>query len=568
MVRQSLPCALAIGVASIVSSAVKPNVVFILSDDLGYNEMGFMNSTRGIISPNLDALALQGVILKNYYMAPICSPSRAALMTGRLPLSLGLQSSVIKWDTPWAIDTAETFLPQNLKDAGYDTAMFGKWHLGMFRESAYPRQRGFDEHIGYLQGCGSKGTHIAACCQESEDPTTGDLNYTCAANAKGKDFRGYDWFKSSADGHSEPDFTVNLTSSAVLVGDAAVDYIGRKAGTGRPFFLYLPFQNIHKPYTVEPRFRDLYEGVPGLTEEELTMFGYISEMDEQVGRVVDALKASPAVYENTIIVYSSDNGAPHATGVDHAEDAGTGLEKQWFARNYPFRGEKVQLWEGGCRVPGFVHSPLLPNAAKGSINDGLFHVTDWLPTIVGLAGGDTVRNRDLAGHDVWQALIGQSTSPRTEIIYNVNPLCYAQSQASAPKAGIRMGKWKLLSWCYSITGIEGATSTGPVAGGDGEFKDGPVLFDLEADPRETTNLAAENPGQVTQMLNRLKTWAESSVQPQQWTPPYQGEDYFCKDCPLHPGGSDPLVPWAAWISDEGTGLKAGMEPFADHAHVV
>ena len=112
--------------AGMTSVTVHPNIVFILADDLGSNELNFMNSTRGIVTPNLDALAAEGVTLRNYYVQPICSPTRSSLMTGRYTTRLGTQSSVIYWDIPWGIDVNETFLPQNMQDAGYETAMYGK----------------------------------------------------------------------------------------------------------------------------------------------------------------------------------------------------------------------------------------------------------------------------------------------------------------------------------------------------------------------------------------------------------------------------------------------------------
>ena len=118
---------LILSMCAAAAAVVVPNVVFILADDLGYNELNFMNASRGILTPNLDSLANTGVIMKNYYVQPICSPTRSAFMTGRYTVRLGTQGSVIFWDTPWAVALNETFLPQNLKDAGYKTAMFGKW---------------------------------------------------------------------------------------------------------------------------------------------------------------------------------------------------------------------------------------------------------------------------------------------------------------------------------------------------------------------------------------------------------------------------------------------------------
>lgn len=536
----------------------QPNVVFILADDLGYNEMGFMNSTRGIKTPTLDALARGGVILKNYYVQPICSPTRSALLAGRLPLHLGTQAFVITPPTPWAVDTAETLLPQNLQDVGYRTAIFGKWHLGMFRSSATPRRRGFDEHMGYYSGCQSKATHVSECCVAGD--SMGDTDWACKApRNESHDHRGYDWFRSGSDGGgSEPDWSANHTSSAKLIGDAALEFIARVGPTGQPFFLYLPFQNIHMPYTVEERFHDRYASVQA-SENERTIWAYISEMDEEVGRVLAAMKAVPGCYENSVIIFSSDNGAPPAgPDVDHHEQLVPGAGAAWSARNFPLRGHKGSIWEGGTRVPGFVHSPLLPDSVQGSESQDLFHVTDWLPTIVRLAGGQTSRNRPLDGHDIWDAIAGRGASPRTEMVYNVNPLCHA-GLAYPPKAGIRVGRWKLLSWCYEVEGVAGGNRTGPVEG-PGPFRDGPALFDLEADPRETIDVSGDHPERVAQLLERLKQWAQGSVEPFQLSPPYQGPDYFCASCPRREGGG-PDRPHVPWISDGEVGEFAELSVF-------
>ena len=164
-------------------------------------------------------------------------------MTGRYTIRLGTQSNVIYWDTPWGIALNETFLPQNLKSAGYNTAMFGKWHLGMFKQEYTPAKRGFDEHMGYYQGCESAWTHVAACCTAGSSYS--DQDYVCGSGSKydnGTDYRGYDWFKTGPSpnaGVSVPDTTVNNTNSADLIRDAAIDFVKRQKDD-TPFFLYLP----------------------------------------------------------------------------------------------------------------------------------------------------------------------------------------------------------------------------------------------------------------------------------------------------------------------------------------
>lgn len=351
-------------------------------------------------------------------------------------------------------------------------------------------------------------------------------------------------------GTSRPDLSVNHTNSAYLIRDAAIDFIQRAAKKEKPFYLYLPFQNIHGPYTCDKKYRDLYASQgKKFTEGEQTMFGYITEMDTAVGEIIAALKKYGR-YDNSVIIFSSDNGAPPASeDVNHRRGSNPG----WIARNYPFRGNKALIWEGGTRVAGFVSSPLLPAKVRGTESNELFHVTDWLPTITKLGGGNTHRNLPLDGHDIWPSLSTGGASPRTEMLYNVNPLCHG-GQAGAPKAALRMGDYKVLAWCYSIKGIDGAKQTGPVSaphgkGHDPEFEKGPVLYDLAKDPSETTNIAHDpaNADLLRKMLARLKVLAEESVQPMQWTPPYQGADYECAKCPRHPAGTGVGVPWLPWI---------------------
>ena len=243
--------------------------------------------------------------------------------------------------------------------------------------------------------------------------------------------------------------------------------------------------------------------------------------------------------------------------------------------------QKVQIWEGGTRVAGFVSggSPLLPAAVRGTISHKLMHMTDWLPTLTGLitpltaaSGAATTREvatatrvsdasmaaaRPIDGHNMWSALTEASTpSPRTEMLYNINPLCHG-GQASAPKAAIRIGKYKLLAWCFDVRGIDGASHTGPRAAPanttriDPAFKEnsGLVMYDLEADEAETTNLVASPDLAPTRahLLARLTELADESVEPQQWAKPYQGKDYACADCPLHPGGEGVGKPWMPWV---------------------
>lgn len=249
--------------------------MFIVADDLGHAELACQNATKGLQTPNIDALRASGARLTRYYTALLCSPSRRALMTGMYPFRLGLQANVVYWDTPWAPDLALTFLPAALKaSAGYGrTANFGKWHMGMYMKVALPIARGFDEHEGYFQGCGSPGTHVASCC--SAPPGKAALNttdYVCGAPASGEDFRGYDWFRGAT-----PDSSANGTRSMDLVAARAEAFLARAGregagGASAPFFLYLPFQGIHAPYNCSPESFARFAGL-GLSQEQAIVYG-------------------------------------------------------------------------------------------------------------------------------------------------------------------------------------------------------------------------------------------------------------------------------------------------------
>lgn len=519
-----------------------PNIVFILADDLGYNELGYMNTSRGLITPEIDDLANNGIVLKQYYAQPICSPTRSALMTGRYTIRLGTQGSVIYWDTPWGISLNETFMPELLKSVGYTTAMFGKWHLGMYKEDYCPWKRGFDQYMGYLQGCESAYTHIAACCKAGSP--TNDSDYICPAKGN-KDYRGYDWFQGTSTS-CKPDFTANHTNSATLIRNAAVKFLKQQSLMNSPFYLYLPFQNVHGPHTCDAKYRAPYAKFPDkFTAEEMTLFGYITELDTMIGSIVSELKTT-GLYNNTIIIFSSDNGGPRGKGLR--------------GRNWPLRGFKTEIWEGGTRVPGFVHSPLIPTKSHGVRDnpDQLYHITDWFPTIAGLAGLPISITKQFAldGYSIWNSILHNKASPRKEMLYNINPLCNA-GQAHAPKAGLRIGEWKLLSYCYQIKGIHGSNSTGPITPSTTEIpppqslpflgpNSWPMLFNLTADPSETINLAPSNPDVVTKLLQRMAKLANGSVEPMQWDPPYQGNNYSCAKCSKRPA-TGPYEAWTPWM---------------------
>ncbi|UYV75967.1 hypothetical protein LAZ67_13001952 [Cordylochernes scorpioides] len=323
----------------------RPNIIFFLADDLGWNDVSFHGSPQ-IETPNIDKLADLGITLNNYYVQPICTPSRGALMSGQYPIHTGLQHDVIAHGQPWGLPLQISILPQHLKDLGYATHAVGKWHLGFFHPDYTPTKRGFDSHYGYWCGAEDYVTHVA---REPE--------------GEGMDFRsGMDPVKTELGNYS----TEIFTREAVRV---VQDH-----NTSEPLFLYVAYQSVHSsqgsaPLQAPPKYVDRF---PHIQDPKRRMFaGMVAAMDDSIGAILEALH-SRGLLDNAVVAFSTDNGGPAG---------GFNLNQ---ASNWPLRGVKYSLWEGGTRGSALVWSPLLSN--QGRKSHQLMHVTDWLPTLYSAAG--------------------------------------------------------------------------------------------------------------------------------------------------------------------------------------
>ncbi|KAK7077474.1 sulfuric ester hydrolase activity protein, partial [Halocaridina rubra] len=289
-------------------------------------------------------------------------------------------------------------LPQPLKKLGYTTHAIGKWHLGFCNWRYTPTKRGFDTFYGFYTGAEDYYTH-----SRNDKPLKN--------RGRGRKISGKN---TSLDlrNNTKPDHTKDGVYSTYVFASAAEEVI-RSRNPKRPMFLYLPFQSVHAPLQVPKNYTRVYRKVKNYYRRNY--LAMVLAMDDAVGRVVDALKAT-GHYKNSIIIFTTDNGGSVRMG----------------ASNYPLRGGKANLLEGGTRGPAFIHSPLLPN--PGTVSNQLFHVTDWFNTILALAGGKAPSFTD--GMDQWYALAGLSEPPRTKLIYNIDA-------TNKFKAAIRFNEMKL-----------------------------------------------------------------------------------------------------------------------------
>jgi arylsulfatase A-like enzyme len=368
------PTTIDVKYTSLVSTG-SPHIIFVLVDDWGYNDVSYHTNYMLFTTPNIEKLATDGVIIEHYYSESSCAPARSALMTGRYPLRTGMQ----KKDESAELPLDEITLAQELKSANYKTYMVGKWHLGMSSTQRTPLARGFDYHYGYYSGY---------------------IDYYTKINGDGY----VDW-QNNGTVETDPDayLTDDDHHSAYLLQQKVEDVIDMYAEeeTDQPMFLYYSLQLVHFPNEAPSRF---YERCDSSSDsDEVQYCGKSLMLDEVIGNLTCKLQ-NTGIYDNAIIIVAGDNGG--YSGID-----GT---------SYPFRGYKFDMSEGGIRTNAFLHSPLFDESFKGTTYDGMFHVTDWLPTIMNWATNNewtgSYSNATIDGVDQDDALWGTSSYPRFDLV--------------------------------------------------------------------------------------------------------------------------------------------------------
>lgn len=428
---------LLLALSTSILAADKPNIVYFLIDDLGYADCGF-NGGQDTRTPNIDQLAKEGAVLKSYYVQPVCSPTRSALMTGRYATHTGVYN-VVRPGAPWGLPLNERLLPQALKEVGYTTAITGKWHLGEFQADYTPTRRGFDHQYGHYFGALDYFTH-------DRDGKT-------------------DWYRNDKP-LAEEGYTTHL------VAKEAIRLI-REQAPDKPLFLYVPFNGIHSPHQVPDHYTEPYKHLPKLRQ---SIAGMLAAVDEAIGQITAAL-AEKGLRENTLIIFSSDNGGP-----------GPGSATM----NTPLRAGKGTLYEGGIRVCSFATWP--GKIPAGITIDEPMHAVDWYPTLVKLTGAPATQSLAPDGLDIWPVLTQGAKSPHDALLL----------PGMAPdKMALRMGNWKLLLNA-SDKGAEEAKGSDKAIGKM-------ELYNLANDIAEKNNLAKTQPEKLAEMRARLDALLQDAV---------------------------------------------------------
>ncbi len=438
------------------TAEARPNILVMVADDLGWADVGYHGGD--IDTPSLDLLAEQGVQLSRFYTTPICSPTRAALMTGRDPIRLGVAYGVIlPWDNT-GVHPDEHFMPQSFQSAGYQTAMVGKWHLGHAQMTYHPNNRGFDHFYGHLH------TEVGF--------------YPPFANQGGKDFQ-QNGVSIDDDGYE-----------TYLLADEVSRYI-RERDKNRPFFMYMPFIAPHTPLDapleLQEKYEDINTDLPPARSRQTddtrrisTMMlqpsarpmyaAVVDAMDQAIGQVLQTLE-DEGIADNTIVLFFSDNGgAAYSYG---------------GANNAPLRGGKGETFEGGIRVVSLLRWPAMLDS--GQQFDQIMSVMDVFPTLAAAAGIEAGNTFELDGRNMWPAIaLGETVSLEKPLMFASEIPIYGSFKFTAFDED-----WKL------VQEVEQEQLSITVTN---------YLFDIANDPNEYNNLASAYPDIVEQFSQAIHDW--------------------------------------------------------------
>lgn len=453
----------------------RPHIIFALVDDLGYAGVGYNSPTGEPKTPVIDALAANGVKMAKHYAYRFCGPSRSAFLSGRLPLHVTQNNC-----DACGPATGMTFISELLQRAGYATHHSGKWHVGHSSADHLPVNRGFNSSLAMLGGSADHYTGLRPGGPEDK------FNYVDM------------WL------NDKPAEKTEQYSTFRFLGHALKELEAHDANV--PFFLFLSFQGVHYPYQVPEEYLVPYMDVEW--EPRRIGLAEISLVDQSIGKLIEALKAKN-MWEDTLLVFSSDNGGP----TDHES-------------NFPFRGSKGSDLEGGIRAVAFVSGPFLPQAARGREFTGLAHIADWYATFAHVAGipwrderAEAMGLPSVDSVDLWPMISGEEGrhKGREELVISGGP---GHRWVSAT---LIVGPWKLIrgkisSDCYPGPTTPNSSEWWVNCNSRCDKKKG-CLFNLQNDPTEREDLADINPGMRQQLFDRAVQLDATAIPGDEWFAP-------------------------------------------------
>jgi len=439
----------------------RPNILVIMADDLGYADVGFNGSTD-IITPELDRLASNGTVFTSAYVVhPFCGPSRMGLFSGRYPHEYGGPFNLPNFSTgqyaDQGIPVEETLISSVLQKAGYFTGIMGKWHMGQ-QSIHHPNNRGFDDFYGFLGG---------------GHDYFGPYGYA-------SDYRTY----PEHNGVADTSLTMTNYITDVLT-EYGVRFLNEAVVREQPFFLFMSYNAPHTPLEAKDEDRAVFPDIINYTRQ--TYAAMVYALDRGVGRLVDALEAHGEL-DNTLIIFLSDNGGRTDQG----------------ASNWPLRGRKGDVVEGGVRVPFLMHWPNVIPA--GTTYDHPISAIDFYPTFARLAHAEIPAGKEIDGVDVWDAILSGTSGRVGHPIFTLrhNPGYGATGEHSV---GVRQDQWKAVRWTEF-----GAPVTWR-------------LFNIEEDIHEDNDLGALYPAILSNLVHEAKLWSDTHVQPL-WFDDYDQEQLW------------------------------------------
>ncbi|MCM4153135.1 hypothetical protein DHD05_16210 [Arenibacter sp. N53] len=478
------------------NSSKKPNIIVILADDLGYGDTEVYNDQSKIPTPNINALAVNGIRFTDAHTpSSVCTPTRYGLLTGRYAWRTELKKSVLwAWDRPLIENDRET-MPKMLKKNGYQTACIGKWHLGWRWPS---KNEGYVNDTMAIGDYGLKGRNDLWKDIDFAQPLGGgplEAGFDYYFGDDVPNFPPYTFFENNSlmaiPDIIKPDTVYggpgpmakgwDLTQVMPRITKKSVEYIESQGENDQPFFLYFALTAPHTPIAPTAQF---------IGKSKAGRYGdFVYEVDWAVGQIVDALKRSGQL-DNTILVFTSDNGSPQRDGTNMGGTVGS-VKKYDHDPSRPFRGLKSDIWEGGHRVPFIVSWP--KQIGKGKVTDQLLGLTDLMATFASIVGNSEKDKHYEDSMDFGKVLLGNSLEPvRKDIVHHsINGMF-----------SIRKGAWKLIlgqgSGGWSKTPENEDSNESPLG----------QLYNIKEDQEEKINLYEQYPEIVIELTSRLNLYKE------------------------------------------------------------